>query len=215
MSIFAALFEHLIGWFYQISQDYGVAIVMITVCVRLLLLPLSCKQRKAAGEQREVAEEAERIWRKYTNKERQEAELARLYREKGTGVGGCVTSFIQFPVMICLYNAVRKITAVECGTILLPWVTSLLVRDPLYILPIVTIIIQILPQFYPYMQIFSLLKLQKQSGGTVVILMLMNSVFTFMIPTGIGLYYFVSGLFQAVEQFIYNLICVRKIKVYA
>ena len=130
-------------------------------------------------------------------------------------MGGCVTSFIQFPVMICLYNAVRKITAVECGTILLPWVTSLLVRDPLYILPIVTIIIQILPQFYPYMQIFSLLKLQKQSGGTVVILMLMNSVFTFMIPTGIGLYYFVSGLFQAVEQFIYNLICVRKIKVYA
>lgn len=62
------------------------------------------------------------------------------------------------------------------------------------------------------MSMFSVLKLQKQPGGAVAALLVMNGIFTFMLPTGVGLYYFVSGLFQSAEQFIYNMICVRRVR---
>lgn len=213
MNIFIRLFEQIIEWLHMVSNDYGVAIVIITIAVRLLLIPLNIKQRKSAGKQKEISEKVDAIRKEYKNdKEKQEKELAKLYSENGTGMGGCLTSLIQMPVMICLYNAIRHITAIECGTILLPWVSSLLVRDQYFILPIATLVVQALPQIYPYLSMFSVLKLQKQPGGAVAALLVMNGIFTFMLPTGVGLYYFVSGLFQSAEQFIYNMICVRRVR---
>ncbi len=212
MNIFIRIFEQIIEWLHIVSNDYGVAIVIITIAVRLLLIPLSIKQRKNVGKQKELSEKVNAIRKKYINdKEKQETELAKLYSENGIGMGGCLTSLIQMPVMICLYNAIRNITAIECGTILLPWVSSLLVRDQYFILPIATLVVQAFPQIYPYLSMFSVLKLQKQPGGAVVALLVMNGIFTFMLPTGVGLYYFVSGLFQSAEQFIYNMICVRRV----
>lgn len=212
MNIFIRIFEQIIEWLHIVSNDYGIAIVIITIAVRLLLIPLSIKQRKNVGKQKELSEKVDAIRKKYINdKEKQETELAKLYSENGIGMGGCLTSLIQMPIMICLYNAIRHITAIECGTILLPWVSSLLVRDQYFILPIATLVVQALPQIYPYLSMFSVLKLQKQPGGAVVALLVMNGIFTFMLPTGVGLYYFVSGLFQSAEQFIYNMICVRRV----
>lgn len=213
MSFIIQFFEQLIEWNYFISHDYGIAIVMITVGVRLLLLPLNIKQRKQISRQQEISQKAESIKKQYKNdKEKLEKELAKFYNENGIGMGGCIISLVQFPIMICLYNAIRHITAIECGTILLPWVLSLLDKDQTFILPIATLCVQILPQLYPYLNLFSSLKLQKQSGSTVVTMLIANSIFVFMIPTGIGLYYFVSGLFQSIEQFVYDLLCVRKMK---
>lgn len=144
------------------------------------------------------------------NRYMQEKELVKFYSKNGIGMGSCLTTFIQFPVMICLYNAIRHITAIECGTIILPWISSLQMKDPFFVLPIATIIVQTLPQLYPYLRIFATLNIQKQTGSMLISMIIMNSIFVFMIPSGIGIYYFVSGLFQSVEQFIYNIICTRK-----
>ena len=73
--------------------------------------------------------------------------------------------------------------------------------------------IQILPQAYPYLSLFKGLQLQKAPLPTILILLLSNSFFVFAIPSGVGLYYFVSGLFVALEQFIMNLIEARKVKI--
>lgn len=117
MNLWISFFERWIGWLYGIVNDYGIAIILITVCVRLLLLPLNLKQRKS---------------------------MEQLGKEDGTGAKGCLLSLIQFPIMLCLYHAIRQTAAVNVRTMLLPWV-----------------------------------------------------------PSGIGLYYFMSGLFQAAEQFVY------------
>lgn len=47
MNLWISLFGQWIGWLYGIVNDYGIAIILITVCVRLLLLPLNLKQRKS------------------------------------------------------------------------------------------------------------------------------------------------------------------------
>lgn len=213
MSSIIQLFEQLIEWNYFFSHDYGIAIVMITLELRLLLLPLSIYQRKQISKQQEISQKVESIRLQYkNNKEKQEREIARFYQENGMGMGGCITSLIQIPVMVCLYNSIRHVTAIECGTVLLPWVSSLLVRDQTFILPMATLSVLILQYLYPRLSMFSSLKHQKQSGSTVVALLIANSFFVFIIPAGIGLYYFISGLFQFIEQFMYDLSCVHKLK---
>lgn len=212
MNSFIEFFEQIIKWLFCITHDYGMAIIIITIGVRFLLLPFSIKQRKQVVKQQEISKQVEEIRNKFkNNKEKQEKELAEFYSKNGIGMGTCLTTIIQFPIMICLYNAIRHVTAIECGTIILPWISSLLVKDPLFVLPIATIIVQILPQLYPYLKIFKSLNLRKQSGNMLISMMLMNSIFVFTIPSGVGIYYFVSGLFSLVEQFIYNIISIRKV----
>ena len=114
--------------------------------------------------------------------------------------------------MYGLYKAIQMVTLAGATTILLPWVASILVRDQMFILPIATIIVQLLPQTYPYLGFFKALKLQKAPLPTILILLLSNSLFVFSIPSGLGLYYLISGLFVALEQFVSNLIDVHKEK---
>lgn len=119
--------------------------------------------------------------------------MEQLGKEDGTGAKGCLLSLIQFPIMLCLYHAIRQTAAVNVRTMLLPWL----------ILPIATLLIQLLPQLYPYFHRLEPLMLQRPSIGMMVAMLIMNGMFICVIPSGIGLYYFMSGLFQAAEQFVY------------
>ena len=110
MSIFVNLLEKAIVLFYNISSDYGVAIVCITVLVKFVLLPLNIKQRKQMEKQSALSEQVEDIKRRCKDdSEKLNKELSELYARNGIGMGTCLTTIIQFPVMICLYNAIKKI----------------------------------------------------------------------------------------------------------
>ncbi len=213
MEILAQIFEIIINWIYSFTGDYGIAIVIITIAIRTCMIPFNIRQRKQMKQQKEIAKEIESIKAAYgKNKEKLNSELQKVYQKNPTGMGNCILPFIQLPIMYGLYNAIRMITLAGATTIVLPWVTSILVRDHMLILPIATVVIQILPQTYPYLRFFKDLELQKAPLPTVLILLLANSLFVFAIPSGIGLYYFVSGVFTALEQFIVNIAEVQKRK---
>ena len=213
MELLTQVFELFINGIYALTKDYGIAIVIITIAIRSCLIPLNMKQRKQMKQQQQTAQQAEALKMKYAkNQKKMEEELQKLYQQNGTGMGSCLLSFLQLPIMYGLYKAIQLITFAGATTILLPWVTSILVRDQLLILPIATIIVQLLPQTYPYISFFKGLQLQKPSLPAMFILLLTNSCFVFAIPSGLGLYYFVSGLFAALEQFILNLIDARNLK---
>ena len=213
MEILAQIFEIIINWIYSFTGDYGIAIVIITIAIRTCMIPFNIRQRKQMKQQKEIAKEIESIKAAYgKNKEKLNSELQKVYQKNPTGMGNCILPFIQLPIMYGLYNAIRMITLAGATTIVLPWVTSILVRDHMLILPIATVVIQILPQTYPYLRFFKDLELQKAPLPTVLILLLTNSLFVFAIPSGIGLYYFVSGVFTTLEQFIVNLAEVQKRK---
>ncbi|MDO4321858.1 MAG: membrane protein insertase YidC [Lachnospiraceae bacterium] len=204
--------RQVIEWIYSFSGDYGVAIVLVTVCIRTLLIPLNIQQRKQMKRQQEISGEAERLKEKYKkNPQKMEEELQKLYQEKGFGTAGCLMSFVQAPIMLCLYNGIRLISAAGATTVLLPWVSSLLLRDQKMILPAATLIVQLLPQLYPYIRYFKELELQKMSVPMMLAMLAVNSTFVFVIPSGVGLYYFVSGLFHAAEQLAVNLWDVRRL----
>lgn len=211
METLAQIFGTIINGLYGVTGDYGVAIVLITLAIRSCMIPLNIKQRKQMKKQKEISQQVAELKRKYgKNQDKLNQELQKLYQEQGTGMGSCILPFLQLPIMLGLYNAIRMVSVAGATTILLPWVGSILMKDQLFVLPIATILIQLLPQIYPYLSLFKTLDLQKTSGSTVCFLLLSNSFFAFMIPSGVGLYYLVSGLFAAVEQFVVNLLEVHE-----
>lgn len=210
MNIFVDGLRQVIEGIYGFSGDYGVAIVLATVIIRVLLIPLNVKQRRQMKKQQAVSEKAELLKVKYKNNPKKlDEELRSLYQSEGTGMGSCLTCLIQLPVMMCLYQGIRLTAAAGAATVLMPWVSSLLLRDTTLILPIATLVVWILPQTYPYISFFKALNLQKTSPVMIGAMLLSNALFVFVIPSGVGLYYFVSGAFSAVEQLVVNILAVR------
>ncbi len=213
MDVIVQGMKFVIEWVYGFSGDYGIAIVLITVAVRAMLLPLNIQQRRQMKGQKEVSEEIEKLRIKYRNNKRKlDEEIQKLYKEKGIGGKGCLVTLLQLPVMMCLYRGIRLTAAAGTTTVLLPWVSSLLLRDPTFLLPIATLAVQFLPQMYPYIGFFKDLQLQKMPLSMVLVMVFANSIFAFAIPSGVGLYYLASGIFSAVEQLVMNFFMARKAK---
>jgi len=206
VNVIADFIGQIVQVFYAFTGDYGIAIVMITLAIKLLLLPLNIKQRAQLERQKEVSQKVAEIQRKYANNQnKMNAELQKAYAENGLGSMGCLSTLIQMPIMIGLYHGIRNVITEDATSVLLPWVSSLLISDATGILPIGTLILQVLPMLFPYMPCFEKKQLQKTPMSTIIMLLVMNGMFVFMIPSGVGLYYLVSSLFTVIEQFAFLL----------
>lgn len=211
MNVFVQIFQSVIEGIFSITNDYGLAIVLMTLAVRLILLPLNVRQRKQMVQQQKIRQKADAIRSRYKrNPWMAEEELQKLYRENTSGIGSCLLQIVQIPVMICLYYAIRNTGSEECVTILLPWVSSLLVKDQSLILPLMTLAVQVLPMIYPYLRFFASLELQKQPPIMIIVVLFVNGLFVFAIPAGVGLYYLTSGIFQIVTQTAEYLVMIRR-----
>lgn len=203
MNVIADLVGKIVQLFYGLTEDYGIAIVMITLSIKFLLLPLNIKQRKQLENQKEVSKKVAEIQKKYANNQnKMNEELQKVYAENGLGSMGCLSTLIQMPIMIGLYHGIKNVITADTTSVLLPWVSSLLLSDTTRILPIATLILQIIPMLFPYMYCFEKKQIQKTPVSTILMILVMNGMFVFMIPSGVGLYYFVSSLFTVIEQFV-------------
>lgn len=203
MNAIADFIGQIVQVFYVFTGDYGIAIIMITLAIKLLLLPLNIKQRAQLEKQKEVSQKVTEIQKKYANNQnKMNEELQKVYAENGLGSMGCLSTLIQMPIMIGLYHGIKNVITEDATSVLLPWISSLLLSDATGMLPIGTLILQIIPMLFPYMPCFGKKQMQKMPMGTIIMLLVMNGMFVFMIPSGVGLYYFVSSLFTVIEQFV-------------
>lgn len=102
-----------LSWLFQ--GNFGLAIVVFTVLVRVVMLPLTLKQLHATKAMSALAPELQAIQRKYA-KDRQRAsqETMRLYREHGISPAGClVPTLVQFPIWIGLYQSILQALAIN------------------------------------------------------------------------------------------------------
>ena len=204
MNVITDFIGQIVQMFYELSGDYGIAIVMITLSIKLLLLPMNIKQRKQLETQKEVSQKVAEIQKKYANNQnKMNEELQKVYAENGLASLGCLSTFIQMPIMIGLYHGIRNVITEDVTSVILPWISSLLLSDATGILPTGTLILQVLPMLFPYMPCFDKKQLQKTPMGTIIMLLVINAMFVFMIPSGVGLYYLVSSLFSVIEQFVF------------
>ena len=95
---------------YQFIQNYGLAIVIFTILVKLVLLPLAIKQQKSSAKMAVVQPQVLEIQKKYANnQQKMNEELQSLYvREGFNPMGGCLPTLIQFPIIMGLYDVIYK-----------------------------------------------------------------------------------------------------------
>jgi len=110
--LFKALLDgigHVLAWIYGIVGNYGVSIIILTVLIRVILLPLGVKQIKSMQAMQAIQPKIKEIQKKYkTNKTKAQEETMKLYRESGVNpLGGCLPLLLQFPILISMYAVIR------------------------------------------------------------------------------------------------------------
>ncbi len=98
-----------LAWIYDLVPNYGVTIVLLTVVIRVVLLPLGIKQVRSMQHMQIVQPKIKQIQQKYKgNKQRQQEEIMKLYKEYGVNpFSGCWPVLLQFPILIAMYSVLR------------------------------------------------------------------------------------------------------------
>jgi YidC/Oxa1 family membrane protein insertase len=204
LGMFAPISKQLVAFLILVHRaigNWGIAIVVLTFCVRLVLFPLTWKQIKSMISMRQLKPEIDEINRKFKD-DPQQKQLATMevYRKNGVNpLKGCLPVLVQMPVWWALYSVLQ--TAVELYHTPFLWFPDLSAPDKLYVLPIVIGATSFVQQ-----------KLMPQQGDPQqqkMMLYMMPAVFTVMmlfLPAGLGIYMLTNSVLgiaqqQAVEYF--------------
>jgi YidC/Oxa1 family membrane protein insertase len=212
--IIAIPFLRLLKLFYQIAPNYGVAIILLTVLVRLVTLPMSIKGQRSMMRMQRLQPQVERIRERHKNEQdKLHHEMMELYKRNHVNpLGGCLPMAIQFPVFIGLYEAL--LNAVELRNApFIGWIRDLAAPDCLPI-PGVTVpftdlhgipVLVILMAVTAFVQQW--ISPRNPDPSQQKMMMYMPVVFSIIfieLPAGLSLYYFFSNLLGVVQQFILN-----------
>ncbi len=198
-SILARPLFWLMKVFYDIFPNYGVAIIILTIIVRIPFIPLINKGQKSMKKLQDIQPRMAEIKEKYKkDPQKMQKEIMELYKKhKVNPMGGCLPMLLQIPVFFALYKVL--LIAIELrGAPFMLWIKDLSVKDPYYILPIImgaTMVIQ-----------------QKMTPSTMdptqqKIMMIMPIVFTLMFltfPSGLVLYWLVNNVLSIAQQWHMN-----------
>jgi YidC/Oxa1 family membrane protein insertase len=212
--VIAIPFLRLLKWFYDVAPNYGVAIILLTVLVRLLTLPLSIKGQRSMMRMQRLQPQVERIRERFKNEQdKLHHEMMELYKRNHVNpLGGCLPMGIQFPVFIGLYEAL--LNAVELRNApFIGWIRDLSAPDCLPI-PGVTVpftdlhgipVLVILMAITAFVQQWISPRNPDPSQQKMMMYMpVIFSVIFLELPAGLSLYYFFSNLLGVVQQFILN-----------
>lgn len=206
------------GWFRILSQpmlwalnaihgfvlNYGVAIILLTLCLRLLMWPLTRKSYTSMAAMQKMQPEMARIQKLYANdKARMQMEMMKLYQtHKTSPMSGCLPMLIQIPIFFALYKALIISVPMRHAGFL--WMSDLSVMDPYFILPI---LMGLTMWFQQKLQTSA-----QPAGGTAdtmaqtqKVMKWMPILFTVMfawMPSGLVLYWTVSNLFGILQMYI-------------
>lgn len=132
MSFITKIFAWPLKEFYLLTGNYGIAILLFTLLVNLILLPFMAKSKKSTMRTARLQPRMQELQRKYNgNPQQYQQAVSKLYRdEKINPMSGCLWSLLPFPILIALYSAIRQplTKMMELGedavTALTEWVTN-------------------------------------------------------------------------------------------
>ncbi|AGX44318.1 membrane protein insertase YidC [Clostridium saccharobutylicum] len=210
MNIIFNIFNNSLNYFFNITGDLGIAIILLTISVKFLLVPLSFKQKLRMKEQQEVSKDLERIKEKYkNNKEKLDVETRKFYEQSAKGMIGSLTSLLQIPIFFTLYNVVSKMP-MQVGSMIVPWVMNLKATDNLFIVPIIYMISVLSPNILSYMPFLRIATQSKLSKVNIIIPGIMSALITFKAPVALGIYLITSSLFSFIEEVAFRVYVRRK-----
>jgi YidC/Oxa1 family membrane protein insertase len=213
--IVALPFLRLLKLFYRIVPNYGIAIILLTILVRLLTLPMSIRGQRSMMRMQRLQPQVERIREKHKDdSERLNREMVDLYKRNHVNpLGGCLPMVIQFPVFIGLYQALLNAVDLRHARFF-GWIQDLSAPDCLHIasfpqIPLTTChgipVLVALMTVSTFLQQWMMPRQPDPSQQKMMMFMpLAFSIIFLQLPAGLSLYYFASNVLGIAQQFVLN-----------
>ncbi|MDP1634461.1 MAG: membrane protein insertase YidC [Gallionellaceae bacterium] len=199
LTVFATPIFWLMSLLNDWVHNWGVAIILLTVLIKLAFFPLSAASYRSMAKMRLVAPKLEQIKKQYgDDRERLNKAMMELYKtEKINPLGGCLPILIQIPVFIALYWAILSSVEMRHAPFV-GWITDLSATDPYFVLPIVMgISMLIQTKLNPVPP-------DPLQAKMMQIMPIAFSVIFFFFPAGLVLYSIVNNILSIAQQWYIN-----------
>ena len=210
-------------------HNVGLCIILFTLISKLILLPLTMKQQRSMKINQIAQPEMNKITKKYRNKKdqasmmKQQEEMQKVYEKYGTSpTGGCLTTFIQFPIIMALYYVIRAVEVyipqiskdvATIGKSVYEIVPGLNIQEtPGFRLSIMMIVpvLSFVFQFLSAKTSMSNSQMDDSTPGAgmtksmMYTMHLMSFFICITLPAALGIYWAASALFQWIQQIAFN-----------
>ena len=203
--------------FHGIVRNYGIAIILLTLLVRILFWPLTHKSTESMKRMQEIQPEIKALQEKYkkSNPQKLQQETMKLYKEKKVNpMGGCLPMFVQIPVFIALFTVLRNAIELRYSGFL--WIADLSMAENLMagkvpfvgslnILPIVMSLSMIWQQKLSSPGAAATPEQQQQQKMMMFMMPIMMLFFFYSMPSGLVLYWTTSNLLMIAQTSLRNL----------
>mgnify|MGYP001041464905 FL=1 len=189
----------LLNWLENLVHNWGVAIILLTVVIKLVFYPLSAASYKSMAQMRKLAPRLQTLKERYgDDRQKMHEAMMKIYQEeKINPLGGCLPILVQIPVFIALYWVLLSAVELRQAPFAL-WITDLSEPDPYYVLPVImaaTMFIQ---------QKLSPTPPDPVQAKVMMIMPIVFSVFFFFFPAGLVLYWLVNNVLSILQQWRIN-----------
>ncbi|MFH2202205.1 MAG: membrane protein insertase YidC [Elusimicrobiota bacterium] len=189
---------YVLSTFHSWTNNWGWSIILLTICLQIIMFPLTYKSTKSMVMMKKVAPEQAKLQQKFKgNPQRLNQEMMALYKRHNVNpLGGCLPMLAQMPIFIALFNMLRNAWELH-GAPWMLWVQDLSAADPYYVLPVVMGGIMFLQN-----------KMTPVAGGDpnqAKMMQFMPIIFTFMFlnfPAGLVLYWLTNSILSFAQQLI-------------
>ncbi len=195
LTIIATPLFWVMSLFHHWTHNWGAAIILLTILIKLIFFPLSAASYRSMAKMRLVAPKLEKIKQQYADdREQLNRAMMELYKtEKINPLGGCLPVVIQIPVFIALYWSILSSVEMRYAPFF-GWITDLSAADPYYILPILmgtSMVIQMRLNPKPP---------DPLQAKVMQIMPIAFSVMFFFFPAGLVLYSIVNNVLSIAQQ---------------
>ena len=186
---------HVLDAIHSVVGNWGVAIILLTFCVKLLLYPLASASYRSMAKMKKVMPQVKRLQERYSdNRQKLSQEMMALYKKEGANpLGGCLPLLVQMPVFLALYWVLIESVELRQAPFVL-WIKDLAAMDPFFVLPLLYG-----ASFYA----MQLLNPPPPDPMQAKVMKAMPFVFTALFvffPAGLVLYWLVNNLLSLLQQ---------------
>ncbi|WP_214482799.1 YidC family membrane integrase SpoIIIJ [Bacillus sp. SM2101] len=183
------------------NNNYGLSIIIVTILIRLVILPLMIKQTKSSKAMQALQPEMQKLREKYSSKDQKtqqqlQQETMQLFQKHGVNpLAGCFPLIIQMPILIGFYHAIMRTVEIKQHEFL--WF-NLGEADPFYLLPLIAGVTTFIQQ---KMMMAGTQNQNPQMAMMLWIMPIMIIIFALNFPAALSLYWVVGNLFMIVQTY--------------
>jgi YidC/Oxa1 family membrane protein insertase len=199
-------FGWLLAVLHSFVPNYGWSIILLTILVRAAMTPLTVRQMRSMERMRRIQPKVKEIQEKYADDRQKQSEaMMSLYRqEKVNPLSGCLPLFLQLPIMVGLYSAVRSSIQLRQAPFF-GWIDDLAAPDLLFTVPGVDFPVHVLPllmaaSMFVQQKITPVQTDPAQARMMLIVMPAMMTVFFYSLPSGLVLYFMLSNVLAIAQQ---------------